>query len=284
MTWSAAAVVVVIPPRPLVSGAVTAVNGSATPGACGTAGDPGTFALDQKSTSYTVEVAVPSTIFKERGVTTPSFENVCVGARVRAVGAVSSDDVVTASQVVVIPPPAQHVSGAVTAVNGIAASGACGTAGDPGTFSLDHEGTPTTVEVQVPSTSFKEKGVNTPSFANVCVGAQVRVTGEVGHNGFSATQVTVVPPRVRQVSGPVVSVNGTSTCGKSGVAGDFVITSGSSVYTVDVGSLSTTFQENGVNTPSFAAVCKGDKVRARGTVTQGNVLNAIDVVVIVPSK
>ena len=126
--------------------------------------------------------------------------------------------------------------------------------------------------------------MNTPSFANVCVGAQVRVTGVAGHNGFSATQVTVVPPRARQVSGSVVSVNGSSTCGKSGVAGDFVITSGSSVYTVDVGNPTTTFPGEGVNTPSFAAVCKGDKVRARGTVTHGNVLNATDVVVIVPSK
>jgi len=280
-----AADVVVIPPRPRVSGTVTTVNDIATPGACGAAGDPGTFSLDQNGTQYTVEVEAPSTTFTEKGVSTPSFADVCVGTEVRADGTVSSDDVVTAAEVVVIPPPSQHVLGTVTAVNDIATPGACGTASDPGTFSLDQKGTSYTVEVEVPSTTFTEKGVSTPSFADVCVGTEVRVAGAVaGPDVFTAAQVVVVPPRSQQVSGTVTSVNSTSTCGRSGMAGDFVLTSGGNVYTVDVGDPSTTFQEHGVNAPSFAAVCKGDKVKVRGTVTGGNVLTANDIVVIVPPK
>ncbi len=281
----AATLVAVIPPRPWVSGTVTAVNGITTPGACGTAGESGNFSLDQKGTTYTVEVEVPSTTFQEKRVSTPSFADVCVGAAVRADGAVSSDDAVTATEVVVIPPPLQHVSGTVTAVNSIATPGTCGTAGEAGNFSLDQKSTTDTVEVGQPSTTFKEKGVSTPSFADVCVGAEVRVAGAAaGSEAFTATQVVVVPPPSRQVSGTVTSVNGTSTCGRSGMAGDFVLTSGGNVYTVDVGDPSTTFQEQGVNAPSFAAVCKGDKVKVRGTITQGNVVTANDIVVVVPPK
>ncbi len=82
-------------------------------------------------------------------------------------------------------------------------------------------------------------------------------------------------------------MNGTSTtgmCGTAGEAGDFVLTSGGNVYTVDVGDPSTTFQEHEVNAPSFAAVCKGDAVKVRGTVPGGDVLTANDIVVIVPPK
>ena len=39
-----------------------------------------------------------------------------------------------------------------------------------------------------------------------------------------------------------------------------------------------------MSAPSFAAVCKGDKVKARGIVTQDNVLTATNVLVIVTSK
>ncbi|HEY5025539.1 MAG TPA: hypothetical protein VII76_11235 [Acidimicrobiales bacterium] len=281
----AAAVVVVVPPRPRVSGIVTAVNGTSSSGACGTADEPGAFSLNQKGTTYTVEVGNPPTSFQEHGMSTPTFADVCVGSRVSAIGTVSSDDDVAATEVVVVPPPAQHVSGLVAAVNGTSSSGSCGTAGADGDFVLQVKSTPFTVEVRDLSTTFKENGVRQPSFADVCVGAQARVIATISSDDVvTATQVVVIPPRTQQVSGTVASVNGTSTCGKSGTAGAFIVTARGSAYTVNVGNPSTTFQEHGVPAPSFAMVCTGDKVRARGTVTGDKVVTATDVLVIVPPK
>ena len=42
---------------------------------------------------------------------TPSFAIVCPGDKVTTTGAISSDDIVTATAVTVIPPHLQHVSG-----------------------------------------------------------------------------------------------------------------------------------------------------------------------------
>jgi len=277
--------VVLIPLRPQVSGIASAVNGTRTAGACGTADEAGDFSLRQKGTTYTVEVGDPSTTFQEHGVSTPSFADVCVGSPVRAIGAVSTEDVVTATEVVVTAPRAQQVSGTVAAVNGTSTPGACGTTGEAGDFSLSQKGTTYTVEVGDPSTSFKEHRVSSPSFADVCVGAEVRATGTVSSdNVVTAAEVVVIPPRTQKVSGTVASVNGTSTCGRSGTAGDFILSSHSTTYTVDVGNPSTTFKEHGVNAPSFAAVCTGDKVRARGVVTGDNIVTATDVSVIAPPK
>ena len=60
---------------------------------------------------YTVDVGVPSTTFKEHRVNEPSFADVCVGDQARALGSVSTDDVVTATEVIVVPPSPQKVSG-----------------------------------------------------------------------------------------------------------------------------------------------------------------------------
>lgn len=277
--------VVVIPPRPRVSGIVTAVNGISASGTCGTANEPGAFSLNQKGTTYTVEVGNPPPSFQEHGMSTPTFADVCVGSRVNAIGTVSSDDEVAATEVVVVPPPAQHVSGLVAAVDGASSSGSCGTAGADGDFVLQVKSTPYTVEVGNPPPSFQEHGVSEPSFADVCVGAEARVIGTLSSDDVvTATEVVVIPPRTQRVSGTVASVNGTSTCGKSGTAGAFILTARGSAYTVNVGNPSTTFQEQGVNAPSFASVCAGDKVKARGTVTDDKVVTATDVLVIVPSK
>ncbi len=258
--------VTVIPPRPQhVSGTVASVNGSSTTGTCGTAGTSGDFTVTSHATTYTVDVGASSTTFREKGVSTPSFAIVCTGDKVRATGAISSDNVVTATEVTVIPPRPQHVSGTVASVNGSSTTGTCGTAGTSGDFTVTSHATTYTVDVGASSTTFREKGVSTPSFAIVCTGDKVRATGAISSdNVVTATEVTVIPPRPQHVSGTVASVNGSSTtgtCGTAGTSGDFTVTSHATTYTVDVGASSTTFREKGVSTPSFAIVCTGDKVR-----------------------
>jgi hypothetical protein len=140
------------------------------------------------------------------------------------------------------------------------------------------------VEVGATSTMFHKRGVGAPSFAVVCVGSKVQAVGAIANDIVTATDVTVIPPRPKQVSGTVASVNGSTSCGKSGMAGTFTLTAHGSAYTVDVGDPSTIFKEHGVNAPSFAIVCAGDKVKAHGTLSNTGVLTANSVLVIPNSK
>jgi hypothetical protein len=215
-------------------------------------------------------------------VRAPTFATVCVGDKVRALGSISND-VMTATEVVVTPPRPQSVSGTVASVDGATAAGRCGTAHSAGEFTVTSGSTTSTVTVAT-TTTFKEHGVRAPTFAMVCVGDKVRAVGSISNDVVTATQVTVSPPRSRSVSGTVVSVGGTSSCGRSGMAGDFTVRSGSTTYTVDVGNLSTIFKEHGISAPSFSSVCAGDKVKARGTISNDKTMTASDVLVIRPTS
>jgi hypothetical protein len=129
-----------------------------------------------------------------------------------------------------------------------------------------------------------EKGVPSPSFADVCVGDTARVTGSISTTDVvSTTSVTVIPPRPKKVSGTVVSVNGSSACGAGGTAGNFIVMSQSGTYSVNVERTATTFKEHGVRAPSFGTVCAGDKVRTIDTISGSDTLTATEVIVI-PSK
>ena len=86
-----------------VAGTVSAVNGSSTPGSCGTAGSAGSFTVTKHQASDTVDVAT-TTAFFERGVSSPSFANVCVGDLAGAIGMLSGTTL-DANDVFVAPPP-----------------------------------------------------------------------------------------------------------------------------------------------------------------------------------
>jgi hypothetical protein len=282
-----ATTVVVTPPHfPPVLGVVGSVDGTTTTGTCGTAGSAGQFTLAAKSADYTVEVGATTTAFKDHGVTEPSFADVCVGDQVRAVGPVSSAEILTAARVTVIPPRVRTVSGTVASLNGTTIPGTCGTAQSPGEFALAAKRTTDTVEVGSTTTAFKDQAVTEPSFADVCVGDQVRATGPVSAGLVRALRVTVVPPRPHKTSGTVASVNGastTKTCGSANTAGDFTVSAQGVTYSVDVGASKTTFKEHGVTEPSFDIVCVGDQVTTLGTLSPGNVVSATKVIVTLPS-
>ena len=170
----------------------------------------------------------------------------CVGDKVRALGALASQ-VLTATIVTVIPPRPQKVNGVVESVNGASSSGACGVPNTAGEFVVETPKSATDmVEVGATSTTFHERGVGAPSFAVVCVGSKVQAVGAIANNIVSAIDVTVIPPKPKQVSGTVAAVNGSTACGKSGMAGTFILTAHGSSYTVDVGDPSTIFKEQGV--------------------------------------
>jgi uncharacterized low-complexity protein len=283
-----ATVVTVIPPRPQhVNGTVTSVNGSSASGSCGTAGTPGDFTLTSHSTTYTVDVGASSTTFQGKGAPTPSFAIVCPGDKVRAIGAITNGNILTATVVTVIPPRPRHVNGTVGSVNGSSTPGSCGTAGTAGDFTLASQKTTYIVDVGASSTTFQEKGVSAPSFAIVCPGDKVRSIGAISTgNVLTATVVTVIPPRPQHANGTVASVNGSSTtgsCGTAGTSGQFTVTSHNTTYTLDVGANSTDFEERGVTAPSFAIVCTGDKVKTVGTISPNNTISA-DTIVVLPPK
>ena len=174
-----------------VAGTVSAVNGSSTPGSCGTAGSAGSFTVTKHQASDTVDVAT-TTAFFERGVSSPSFANVCVGDLAGAIGMLSGT-MLDANDVFVAPPPPRAVFGTVSAVNGSSTPGSCGTAGSAGSFTVTKHQASHTVDVAT-TTAFFERGVSSPSFANVCVGDLGGAIGMLSGTTLDANDVFVAPP------------------------------------------------------------------------------------------
>ncbi|HUI03532.1 MAG TPA: hypothetical protein VLZ77_08315 [Acidimicrobiales bacterium] len=281
----AATSVTVVPPRPVrESGTVASVNGSSSDGSCGTSGSAGAFTLSSNGATKAVDVDPSSTVFRDRGASAPSFADVCVGDKVKAVGALASG-VLDATRVTVVPPHPVRESGTVTSVNGTGTPGACGVSGAAGAFTMSSHKAVDAVDVDGSSTAFKERNVGAPTFADVCVGDKVRATGTLVSGVLQATRVTVVPPPPTRVAGTVVSVDGTSTpgaCGTAGADGTFTVSAHQGAAVVDVAASSTTFSERNVSAPSFADVCVGTKVTARGTKASSGALDATSVTVAPP--
>jgi hypothetical protein len=281
---------------PSVTGKVVAVNGDVTVGTCGTSGVSGNFIIRSGTTKThltTVNVTA-STSFVEKGVSTPSFANVCVGYQATAIGNNTAHSM-NALAVRVFVPNAVNRLGQVTAVNGSATPGACGTAGAKGSFTLNYkvDGSAVIDTVDVyPSTRFHDPKVTGATFADVCVGDNATAEGPIVGNTIIAAVVFVTPPKTPtplHVRGEVTSVNGVSTSGTCGVAdtvGSFVVTWTDShsippsTINSTVGVVATTpFVENGVASPSFANVCVGGKVSVIGSNSSG-VLDASAVAVL----
>ena len=269
--------------KPSVSGSVTSVNGDATPGACGTSDDNGVYTVSTTTSNnpptqvVTTVTVTPSTSFVEKKVAAPTFANVCVGDRTDVIGN-NVDHAMTALAVAIHVPRSTHVLGSITAVNGDATQGTCGTGGADGNFTLvtivNSIATESTVYVN-DATVFLKKGLPGASFANVCVGEQAEAVGPSSGSVVVASVVTIHVPKAIKVKGAVTSVNGDSTpgaCGVAGTAGGFtVLTTGhgvSLIHSVAV-TTSTAFAEANVASASFADVCGGGRAAAIGIDTAG---------------
>ena len=171
-----AAHVVVVPPKPTqIAGQVHSVDGSAVSGGCGS-GETGSFTVSSGSTTTPVEV-VASTRFSERKVSSPTFADLCVGEKVRAVARAAQGGALEARRVVIVPPRPTKVAGPVESVDGSTASGTCGS-GDTGSFTVGSGAATYTVDV-APQTVFRDRGVSAPSFHQLCVGDEASATGTV---------------------------------------------------------------------------------------------------------
>ena len=275
---------------PSVSGTVTAVNGDTTPGACGTTGVDGAFTLTTNgATPSTHEVDVTSaTSFVQKKIAAPTFGNVCVGDDATAIG-VQTGSVVAATGVSIHVPKPTHKFGTVTDVNGVTASGTCGTAGASGTFTLSTliSGSPVVTTVFVDgSTKFNVSHVGKSDFSGLCVGYSADVEGLAAGNTVLAASVKVKipkPPTPVHVKGMVSSVNGSSdaaACGVAGAAGSFVVTwtdkLGAVVNTTVVVTATTPFAGKSGAT-SFADVCVGAKSSVVGNNSTSGALDAVSV-------
>jgi hypothetical protein len=257
------------PPTVSVFGMVVSVNGSSADGACGTLGGSGTFTVMNRNAQNKIVNVDPSTVFFSKVIASPTFANVCVDEMVGATGT-RSNNVISATDVMIwsTVPDDFAAFGMVVSVNGSTATGACGTAGASGTFTvLRRNGRTTTVNV-TPTTTYKMKDVATPSFANVCVYAMVGAHGSTPSSGaLNATSVRIFarpgfPPV--SVFGMVLSVNGSTAsgaCGTSGGTGTFTIIKRNASRANVVVTSSTKFRPKGM---SFANVCVNGMVGAGG--------------------
>ena len=262
------------------AGVVTSVNGShASVGAC-VSSDTGTFTMvgHIRQDIVTVDVAATTT-YTDAALTPPTsatYADVCVGDQVKVLGTLFSG-ALAATEVTIVPAEAQ---GIVASVNGVPAAGTCGTT-LPGSFMLaarHHD----IVTVDVTSTSaFTDAALSPPtsaSFADVCVGDQVKVLGTLSSGALAATAVTIVPA---QAQGIVTSVNGVATPGTCGTTlpGSFTL----AARHRDI--VTSAFTDAALTPPtsaSFADVCVGSQVDALGTLSSGAL--AATLVTIVPAQ
>jgi len=265
---------------------VTSVNGVSTAGTCGVAATAGNFTVVGKHLHIvTVDVST-STTFTDSADPTPSFADVCVGNYVKAAGTLSSGTL-TATSVAVLPPNTARIKGVVTSVNGVSTAGTCGVSAAAGDFTVVGRHLHIiTVDVAT-TTTFTDSADPSPSFADVCVGTDVKALGMFSSGTLTASSVEVLPPKTDHVKGVVTSVNGVSTagtCGVSGSTGAFTLVPRrhSVILTVNVTS-TTTFSDSADPSPSFADICVGDKIEALGSLSTG-VLTAAQLVVLPPSK
>ncbi len=168
-------------------GVVTSVNGVSTDGTCGVSGAIGTFTLVGKRLSIVTVDVTTTTTFKDPADPTPSFADVCVGGHVKAFGMFSSGTLTAAS----VSVPATKVQGVVTSVNGVSTAGTCGVSGAMGTFTLVGKHLSIlTVDVTT-TTTFKDPADPTPSFADVCVGGNLKAHGTFSSPTLTAISVSV---------------------------------------------------------------------------------------------
>ena len=296
-TLTAAAVAVLPPPAVHAQGIVTTVGGVAVAGTCGTATVNGTVAFTLASVGRwaigTVDVN-STTTFTDTAIVAPampSFADLCVGSRVQALGVVVAGTL-TATSVAIEPPPLVSAEGVVTAINGVSTKGICATSGATVPFTLTgfgHWALVTTVTVTA-TTTFTDPALVSPalaSYADVCVGLNVKALGTSAAGALAAVSVAVLPPPTIGTRGSVSSVGGVSTpgtCATANTTGIFTLVGmRRALVTVDVVA-ATIFIDSALvppATPSFADVCVGSEVQVLGTFSAGT-LTATSVAVLPP--
>jgi hypothetical protein len=143
------------------------------------------FTIEARSGATETIDVTSATTYIERGVSSPSHINVAAGDLVAVFGT-TFGSTVTASQIVIeVPRAPRSTSGPVAA--GIVH-------GTPGADSFTIEtrgGASETIDVTSPSTTYYERGVASPSLANVANGDFVVAFGTVSGSTVTATKIVI---------------------------------------------------------------------------------------------
>ncbi|MGA3184011.1 MAG: hypothetical protein ABSE52_05365 [Candidatus Dormibacteria bacterium] len=246
-TVSATNVTIIV--KPAVVGTVATV----TPGS-----DTFTVAAC-KGQTWTITVT-GSTAYTERGVTSPTFSDVAISDEVVVYGTSTGTDAVTAGSVVIIQRPI--VAGTVASV----------TTSPSDSFTVMAKKGQTWTVTVTGSTTYTERNVTSPGFANVGVGDNVVVYGtSTGTDAATAISVAIMQRPV--VVGTVSSVT-------TSPSDSFTVAAWKSqTVTVNVSS-STTYTERGVTSPDFSNVAVGNQVVVYGTSTGSNTVAASSVFIL----
>lgn len=236
--------------KPVVVGTVATAPTGAT----------GSFTLTTHGgVTWTVDLT-GSTGYTECGVTSPGYANLGVGDEAVVFGSSTATDTATATSVVIIQRPA--VSGTV----------ATAPASATGSFTVTaHGGVTWTVDL-TGATTYTERGVTSPGYANVVVGDSVVVFGtSAGTDAVTAGSVAIMQH---------AAVVGTVATAPTGATGSFTVNAWKKqTVTVDLGG-STTYTERGVTSPDFSDVVVGDEVVVYGTSTGSDTVTASSVFII----
>jgi hypothetical protein len=195
--------------------------------------------------------------------------------------------------------------GRVTAVGTSSNAGTCGRAGADGTFRVeggivdvgaaDRTSSESVVVSVSTTTTFFDPAAVPPSFANVCVGSLVAVSGSSRTAAtVTAVAVAIHPPPGGEAAGIVTSVDGHDTpgaCGSLGAAGSFVLAwrdgldfhsdvsiGDAAAVTINV-TASTVFSDPADSSPSYGDVCVGVRASAAGTSPHSGTIDAATVAV-----
>lgn len=221
-------------------------------------------------TTETVDVSA-STTYLERGAPSASGSSIAAGDLVAVFGT-TSGSTVTATQVVIAVP--RSIGGAQNP----AAAGVVQSTPPPGPDSFTIQtrgGTTETVDVGSPSTTYVERGVASPSLANVTPGDLVAVFGTTSGSTVTATLVVIWTP-IHHGFAVAGIVQGTP-----GVDSFTIETRGGVMDTVDVNPSTTRYFERGVPNASLSDVANGDRVGVFGTIS-GSTVTATAVLIAAP--
>jgi hypothetical protein len=207
-----------------------------------------------------------STTYAERDVSNPSLADVTQGELVAVFGTLSGTTV-TASEVVIW---VLRAGGFRPAAAGVVAASPADNA-----FPITTRSSTTlTVDVTA-STTYAERGVSSPTLADVTQGELVAVFGTISGTTVTASEVVIVPPRPNHGFATAGVVQATPTS-----AGFTVLTWNGTTVTVDV-TASTTYFERGVSAASLTDVTQGGFVAVFGTIS-GTTVTASEVVIVPP--
>ncbi len=220
------------------------------------------FTVSTRSGGTVTIVVSATTTYVERGVASPTLDNVSQGELVAVFGAMS-DGTVTATEVVICQ-SRQH--GRYATVGTIE-----GTPSSTG-FTITTFNGQSVAVVVMSSTTYFERGAPGIALDDLSPGEVVGVFGVMSDGTVTATEVVVCQPRVNRDYATAGTVQAAPTS-----SGFTVMTFNGATVTVDVTG-TTTYAEYGVSNPTIDDVTQGEFVGVFGTMV-GTTVTATEVVI-----